>query len=73
MERKLRRIKEKAWLGGVCAGLAYFGGLPLWLVRLAWILTVIFYGSGILPYLLFWIFMPRWENTPDDYDSITAA
>ena len=31
---KLRRIKGKHWLGGVCAGMGYWLRVPTWLLRL---------------------------------------
>lgn len=65
--RKLRCVKERKWIGGVCAGIAYWIGLPTWLVRLAWVVLGFAYGVGIIPYILLWIFMPAWDTTPDDY------
>jgi len=66
--RKLRRVKAKRWLGGVCAGVGYWLGLPTWLVRLVWVLLLLAYGVGGLLYVLLWIFMPVWDRVPEDYD-----
>jgi len=65
---KLRRIQGKHWLGGVCAGVGFWLGVPTWLVRLVWSLLVFAYGFGILLYLLLWIFMPVWDRVPEDYE-----
>ena len=65
---KLRRIKGKHWLGGVCAGVGYWLGVPTWLVRLAWTLLLLCYGVGGIVYVLLWIFMPAWEAVPADYE-----
>jgi len=65
---KLRRVTGRKWIAGVCAGIAYWAGIPTWLVRLAWAVLGLSYGAGILPYLLLWIFMPEWEATPADYE-----
>jgi phage shock protein PspC (stress-responsive transcriptional regulator) len=64
---KLRRVKGKHMLGGVCAGVGYWLGIPTWLVRLAWALLLLLYGLGGLVYVLLWIFMPVWEQVPADY------
>ena len=66
---RLRRITGKKWIGGVCAGFAYWIGMPTWLVRLLWAFLGLAYGVGILPYILLWIFMPEWETTPEDYET----
>ena len=72
MTRKLRRVTEHEWLGGVCAGVAYWLGAPVWLVRFLWAFSVLAYGAGIFLYLFLWIFMPEWEKTPKDYKRITG-
>lgn len=64
----LRRIKQKGWIGGVCAGVGYWMAIPAWLVRLVWTLLVLALGFGILLYVLLWIFMPAFEHVPEDYE-----
>lgn len=75
MKRKLRRVKgnKNHWLGGVCAGIAYWLGIPTWIVRLACTVVTLFYGIGALIYVLLWIFMPKWENEPENYKEITSS
>jgi phage shock protein C len=65
---KLRRIKGKHWLGGVCAGMGYWLRVPTWLLRLGWTILLLVYGIGGIVYLLLWIFMPKWEAVPADYE-----
>jgi phage shock protein PspC (stress-responsive transcriptional regulator) len=65
---KLRRIKGKHWLGGVCAGMGYWLRVPTWLLRLGWTILLLVYGIGGIVYVLLWIFMPRWEAVPADYE-----
>ncbi|HYA22085.1 MAG TPA: PspC domain-containing protein [Thermoproteota archaeon] len=58
MEKRLFRSRRDRILGGVCGGLGnYLGVDPTW-IRLAWALTALFYGTGILFYLLAWIIIP---------------
>jgi len=65
---RLRRVKGKSWLGGVCAGFGYWLGIPTWLVRLIWTALVLAYGVGAVIYVLLWIFMPTWDGVPEGYD-----
>lgn len=67
---KLKRISQHAWIGGVCAGVAYWLGLPTWTLRMAWAMMTLCYGLGIGVYIVLWIFLPRWENDPKDYERI---
>ena len=46
-------------LGGVAAGLAYRFGLPVWLVRLGWLLLFLPGGlPGVVPYVILWLVIP---------------
>ena len=69
MEKKLRRVSdaEISWLGGVCAGVAYWLKIHTWIVRLVWFLVAFFYGFGLGLYIILWVFMPKWKETPEDY------
>ena len=71
--RKLRKITEKKWVGGVCAGIAYAVGAPTWAIRLVATASLVLYGFGALPYILLWIFMPAWERTPADYETVAGG
>lgn len=57
-ENKLRR--ENGIIAGVCGGLGdFFGISPFWF-RLLFILLALPGGApGIVPYILFWIVIPR--------------
>ncbi len=58
----LHRITSEAWLGGVCAGLAFYLGIPVSIVRLIFVVLVFVPGIGILLYALLWFLLPN-ENT----------
>lgn len=72
MDRPFKRVKRAAWLGGVCAGLAYAIGTPTWLIRALWLLLFLGAGIGGLIYLVLWIVVPRWSVEPPDYEMVTA-
>jgi phage shock protein PspC (stress-responsive transcriptional regulator) len=58
---KLRRARYDRWLGGVCGGLAKVTGLESWMWRLIFVMFVLCFGTGVLIYLLLWIFLPEEE------------
>ena len=45
-------------IGGVCAGLADFLDLDPTIVRVVWLLAVLFAGTGLFVYLVLWIVLP---------------
>ncbi|HKJ11150.1 MAG TPA: PspC domain-containing protein [Ornithinimicrobium sp.] len=53
----LRRSPD-GWLGGVCAGFAHRVGLDPLVVRAGAVLLVIFFGLGLLLYLVAWALIP---------------
>lgn len=57
----LRRSQSDRWLGGVCGGLGQFTGVSAWVWRLFFALLVLCAGTGMLAYLLLWIFVPAEE------------
>lgn len=57
----LRRSQADRWLGGVCGGLSQFTGVSAWVWRLFFALLVLCAGTGMLAYLLLWIFVPEEE------------
>lgn len=58
----VRRSATDCWLGGVCGGLAEHGPVPAWVWRLAFAALFFCFGSGLLIYVLLWIFLPPSET-----------
>ena len=50
-------------IGGVCGGLGAHTGLPSWAWRVIFSISVLYFGIGLLFYILLWIFIPR-DRTP---------
>jgi phage shock protein PspC (stress-responsive transcriptional regulator) len=68
MDRKFRRLSNSdKWIGGVCAGFAYWAGIQVWVMRLVWAYLFVVFGIGLLPYIILWIFVPKWKETPKDF------
>jgi phage shock protein C len=55
----IRRSRMDRWLGGVCGGIARATGLDSWVWRLIFTVLFLAFGSGILLYILLWIFVPE--------------
>ncbi len=59
MPRTLTRPTERAWIAGVCAGLADYFGVNPNAVRLAFVLSCLLPGPQFLIYLALWIVLPN--------------
>lgn len=64
--RRLFRDPDNRVIGGVCSGVSSYLGIddPIWL-RLALVISVMFFGTGILLYIILWIIMPEAKTTAD--------
>ena len=59
MARGLMRSRDHRLVAGVAGGMAERFGLPVWLVRLVWIILFLPGGvPGLILYLVFWVLMP---------------
>ncbi|PYV14606.1 MAG: PspC domain-containing protein [Acidobacteria bacterium] len=58
-ERKLTRSRHDKKIAGVCGGLGEYLAVDPTLVRLIWLIAVIFGGTGLLAYVIAWIVMPQ--------------
>jgi phage shock protein PspC (stress-responsive transcriptional regulator) len=56
---RFRRSRSDRWIGGVCGGLAVVTGVESWIWRLILAVLALFGGTGVLLYLLLWIFVPN--------------
>ncbi len=60
----LRRSSTDRWIGGVCGGLGAATGLASWIWRLIFAVLLLFGGTGLIVYLLLWIFVPLDRPNP---------
>jgi len=56
--KRLLRIRQGRIVAGVSAGLGAYFGVDVNLVRLAFGVLTVFYGLGILLYLVAWLILP---------------
>ena len=59
VEKKLLRPREDKWIAGVCMAFANYFDIDITLVRLLWVITIIFAGTGLLAYVICWAIIPR--------------
>jgi phage shock protein PspC (stress-responsive transcriptional regulator) len=57
--KRLLRPRDGRMAAGVCAGLAAYFGVDVNLVRLGFGVFTVFYGLGILVYLIAWAILPE--------------
>jgi phage shock protein PspC (stress-responsive transcriptional regulator) len=57
--KRLLRIRQGRIVAGVCAGLGAYFGVDVNLVRLAFGVLTVFYGLGMLLYLIAWLILPE--------------
>jgi len=59
MERKRLYKKRAVMIDGVCGGIADYLNIDVTLVRLIWVATVLFAGTGVLAYIICCFVIPR--------------
>jgi len=57
-KKRLVRPSTDKKIAGVCAGLADYFDLDVTIIRICWLLAVLFAGTGILAYIILWIALP---------------
>ncbi|MFA5075487.1 MAG: PspC domain-containing protein [Candidatus Babeliales bacterium] len=55
---KLYRSRTDKKIAGVCGGLAKYFDVDPVIIRLVWLLFVLFGGSGLIIYIIAWIIIP---------------
>lgn len=60
----LRRSTSDHWVAGVCGGLADATGLEAWLWRILFVVLMALGGTGLLLYIVLWVFVPLDSGTP---------
>src|SRR3954464_14654484 len=71
--RRLTRSSESSYVAGVAGGLGRYFGLDPVLFRVAFGVSVVFGGIGLLAYVALWLFLARDDGTPAFMDSRSRA
>jgi phage shock protein C len=59
MDKKLYRDEYHKKIAGVCSGLAEYFNVDVAVVRVLFVLALIFHGGGLLIYIVLWIALPK--------------
>lgn len=59
MEKKFYRVRQGKIIAGVCGGIAKYFGIDPKIVRLLCVALIAAYGSGLLVYIVFAVFVPK--------------
>jgi phage shock protein C len=57
--KRLYRSRKDRMIAGVCGGLGEYFGIDPTLVRLLFVFAALFYGPGILAYLILMLVVPE--------------
>jgi phage shock protein C len=63
-QKRLVRTRKDSVIGGVCGGLGRHLNLDPVIIRVIFVLAVIFAGTGLLVYIVLWIVMPLEPENP---------
>ncbi len=59
MQRRFYLSTTDKKLGGVCGGLAEYFGIDSLIVRIAFVILIPGFGTGLLAYILLWLLAPQ--------------
>jgi phage shock protein PspC (stress-responsive transcriptional regulator) len=72
-KHRLQRHPTHRLFGGVCAGIAEYGGANPWSIRLLALILFVLPTGGLLLYLALWLVLPvGTQNNPDLQPSILS-
>ena len=60
--KKLYKSDVDRKLCGVCGGISEYLGIDSTIVRLIWVVLVVFFGTGILAYIIAALVIPYYPN-----------
>ncbi len=59
MEKKFYLSNSDKKVAGVCGGIAEYFGIDSLLVRVAFLILIFGFGTGLLAYILLWLLAPK--------------
>lgn len=59
VDKKLRKSEVDKVLFGVCGGLGEYFGISTSMIRILWVIAILFFGTGFLAYFICMLLMPR--------------
>ena len=65
--KRLTRPKNNKVIAGVCAGIANYFNIDPVLVRIIWLVLLLFLGIGLFLYLILWVVMPENKEVKESH------
>ncbi len=56
--KKFYRDPDRKVVGGVAAGIASYFGIDLGVARFLWVISILFFGTGFVAYVVLWVISP---------------
>jgi len=72
-KKRLVRSTNDKKIAGVAAGLADYFDLDPTIIRLVWLLAVLFAGTGLIAYVILWIALPPGPTGVERSSSVPSA
>ena len=72
-KKRLVRSTNDKKIAGVAAGLADYFDLDPTIIRLVWLLAVLFAGTGLIAYIILWIALPPGPTGVERASSVPPA
>ena len=73
MGKKLFRSETDKMIGGVCGGIAEYFSIDSTIVRLIFVLIVVYGGTGLVLYVILWIVMPTQSSAGLSSEEVMAS
>ena len=68
MAEKLYRSTTNSKIAGVCGGIGEYFDIDPTIVRLAWLIAVLVFGTGLVAYIVAWFIIPENPVSVSDPD-----
>ena len=62
--KRLFRDTDRKSISGVCSGLSYYFNIDVTIIRILFVIFFVFYGSGLMLYIVLWLVMPKAITVP---------
>lgn len=64
--KKIYRTKKDRMIAGVCSGLGEYFDIDPTIIRLLWLVSVFWFGGGVVAYLIAMVIIPNQRETGID-------
>lgn len=61
--RRMYRDPDNRIIGGVCSGISNYFGIDPIILRLLFVIVTLFFGGGVLAYIILWVIIPEAKTT----------